>query len=110
VVFERKSINDLFGTLSQGYDRFKREIESAKKLGIHLIIIIEGGLSKILRGCPHSQRTPISIVYQLFTIRVRHNVESVFVKDREEMAQYITHYFLALEREHDDTTKRELSC
>ena len=110
VVFERKSINDLFSTLSSGYPRFKREIELSHELRISIIIIDEGSLRRILRGCSHSQRTPISIVYQLFTIRLRHNVETVFCQDRDEMSEYITHYFLAEEREHDDTTKRELSC
>ena len=110
VVFERKSINDLFSTLSSGYPRFKREIELSHELRISIIIIVEGSLRRILRGCSHSQRTPISIVYQLFTIRLRHNVETVFCQDRDEMSEYITHYFLAEEREHDDTTKRELSC
>jgi len=102
VVFERKSINDLFGTLSKGYLRFKNELSKARELGITIIIIVEGSLTKVLRGCNCSQRTPISIVYQLFTIRVRHGIETVFCKDREEVSQYITHYFLALEREHDD--------
>ena len=110
VVFERKSINDLFSTLSSGYPRFKREIELSHELRISIIIIVEGSLRRILRGCSHSQRTPISIVYQLFTIRLRHNVETVFCQDRDEMSEYITHYFLAEEREHNDTTKRELSC
>ena len=32
VVFERKSINDLYGTLSKGYSRFKREIEDRKSV------------------------------------------------------------------------------
>jgi ERCC4-type nuclease len=102
VVFERKSINDLFSTLSSGYPRFKREIESSHELRISIIIIVEGSLRRILRGCSHSQRTPISIVYQLFTIRLRHNVETVFCQDRDEMSEYITHYFLAEERNHDD--------
>ena len=102
VVFERKSINDLFGTLSQGYERFRREIKQSEQEGIRLIIIIEGSLRRVLSGCVNSKRTPISIVYQLFTIRVRYGVESVFCITREEMQEYITHYFLALEREHQD--------
>ena len=108
VVFERKSINDLFSTLSSGYPRFKREIELSHELRISIIIIVEGSLRRILRGCSHSQRTPISIVYQLFTIRLRHNVETVFCQDRDEMSEYITHYFLAEEREHNDTKSPEV--
>lgn len=102
VVFERKSINDLYGTLSAGYERFKKELGRASEAGIHVIIIVEGSLRRVLRGCNNSQRTPISIVYQLFTIRIRYGIETVFSQDRDEMSQYITHYFLALERERQD--------
>ena len=30
-VFERKTINDLYGTLSNGYERFRKEIERVKE-------------------------------------------------------------------------------
>ena len=102
VVFERKSLNDLYGTLSKGYSRFKEEITRARELQLSLIIIVEGSLRRVLSGCSNSQRTPISIVYQLFTLRVRYGIETVFCNTREEMSQYITHYFLALERERQD--------
>ena len=102
VVFERKSINDLYGTLSAGYTRFKDEIGRSEKLSIRLIIIVEGSLRRILAGCNKSQRTPISIVYQLFTIRIRYNIETVFTNNREEMSQYIYHTFRALENDYLD--------
>jgi len=65
VIFERKSIGDLFGTLSQGYSRFKKEIERARKAGITLVIVIEGTKDEILKGYKHSQRNDCSIVLQL---------------------------------------------
>jgi len=102
VVFERKFINDLYGTLSSGYDRFKREISKSKEEGITLLIIVEGSLRRVLHGCNHSKRNGISIIYQLFTLRVRYGIETVFSNNREEMSQYITHLFLSLEREYED--------
>ena len=102
VVFERKSINDLYGTLSAGYERFKKELGRASEAGIHVIIIVERSLRRVLRGCNNSQRTPISIVYQLFTIRIRYGIETVFSQDRDEMSTYITNYYLAEERHHND--------
>ena len=104
VVFERKGIGDLFSTLSGQYERIKREIEKAKEEDIKIIIIIEGSLRRVLAGYKHSQRTPISIVFQLFTLRVRYNIEAVFCNNREEMSQYIFHLFTALERERQDDT------
>lgn len=102
VVFERKSINDLYGTLSQGYSRFKREIDRAKEQNYKIIIIVEGSLKRILMGTAFSSRTPESIIYQLFTIRVRYDVETVFCPTREDMSEYITQFYIAHEKEYLD--------
>ncbi len=102
VVFERKSINDLYGTLSQGYERFKREIERAKEQNYRIIIIVEGSLKRILMGTAFSNRTPESIIYQLFTIRVRYDVETVFCPTREDMSEFITQFYIAHEKEYLD--------
>lgn len=102
VVFERKGINDLYGTLSSGYERFKREINRAKESNIKLIIIVEGTLTQVLKGVKFSKRTPISIIYQLFTLRVRHDIETVFCKDREEMAEYITQFYIAHKKHYEE--------
>jgi ERCC4-type nuclease len=50
ICFERKSISDLFGTLSAGYKRFKKEILRAKEAKVVLVIIIEGTLLKSSKG------------------------------------------------------------
>lgn len=105
IVFERKSIADLYGTLSQGYSRFKKEIERSKEQRLQLIIIVEGNLTRILHGMPFSQRTPESIVYQIFTIYARHGVQTVFCKDRDDVAEYITQFYIAHEKEFLDTLK-----
>jgi len=38
---ERKSINDLAGTLTKGYERFEKEIQRAKELGAYLVVVTE---------------------------------------------------------------------
>lgn len=98
VVFERKSLGDLFGTLTQGYERFKRELEKAKELNIKVIIIIEGTLTKVLKGYKHSQRPGISIIKQLFTLWIKYDVIPVFCKDREEMQKYIINFYSAISK------------
>lgn len=100
--FERKSIPDLYGTLSAGYERFKKEIFRAKSENIQLIIIIEGTLTKVLKGARYSMRTPESLVYQLFTISTRYNIPIVFCKDPEEVAEYITQFFISHKNEYLD--------
>ena len=96
IYFERKSLPDLFGTLTHGYERFRKEIKRAKDNGIQLHIIIEGSFTKVLFGIEHSQRPGISVIKQLFTIWVEYGVFPIFCKNREEMAQYITEYFIAV--------------
>jgi len=98
VCFERKSLNDLFGTLSKGYDRFKREIERAKSLDIKLIIVIEGTLTDVLWGIKHSERSGISVLRQLFTLWIKHGVPFYCLKDRTEMSIFITEYFKSIGR------------
>ena len=107
VVFERKSINDLFGTLGKGYERFKRELEAAKELGLQVIIIVEGTLFDVLMGIPHSQRDGSSVVKQLFSIWIRYNVYPVFCSNRVEMAQYIVHFYSAIGRRAQEDLRNE---
>lgn len=108
IVFERKSINDLYGTLSQGYERFKKEIERAKEKNIQIIIIVEGNLSRVLQGCGYSQRTPESIVYQIFTIWVRYGIQTIFCKDSEEMAEYISQFYIAHYKEYQNAKPKQI--
>ncbi|MGI9357850.1 MAG: hypothetical protein ACR2ON_00435 [Paracoccaceae bacterium] len=45
---DRKSANDLIGTLSLGnLDRFKREVSRAKELGSYLFVVIESDMSRL---------------------------------------------------------------
>ena len=98
VRFERKSIGDCFGTMTQGHDRFKREIERAKDYEVKLIIIIEGTLTKVLKGYEHSKVEGSSIVKTLFTFWEKYDVMPVFCKDREECSRYIYEFYTAIGR------------
>lgn len=110
VVFERKSIGDLFGTLTGGYDRFKSEIIRSQEFRITLILIIEGSFTKILKGYKHfNPRNPskkvcvdgLRVVRTLFSLFVRYGVIPVFCRDREEMQNYIVEYYLAIWRKRE---------
>ncbi len=93
VVWERKSIADLFGTLTFGYDRFRKEITRAEKAKIRLIIAIEGTKEKVLLGYKHSSRDPVSIIKQLETIEKKYGVKAVFFASRISMQNYIADYY-----------------
>lgn len=105
-IFERKAHGDLFGTLTKDYGRFKDEVMRAKDNDIALILIVEGSLSKIMAGFKHSGVKGISIIKTLFTLWIRYGIHPVFCKDREEVSEFIVHYFWAQER-HLLTMKKE---
>lgn len=106
IYFERKSIGDLFGTLSAGYKRFKKEILHAKGSNLLLVLIIEGTLSKVSKGIESSQRCGDEVVQQLFTLLIRYKLPFICCKDREEMTRYITEFYLAYGREYIDRKKK----
>lgn len=110
VYFERKSLTDLFGTLGEGYVRFKKEIIRAKETEKKLIIIVEKCLLAVARGCDRSYRSGDAILSQLFTIRQRYGVETVFCSNRVECAEYITHFYLSYGREYINRVKEEEKC
>ncbi len=98
VVFERKSVPDLFGTLGKGHKRFQREINRAKDSKTKMILIVEGTLSKVLKGYDRSSIKGISAVKTLFTLWIKYGVYSAWCKDRVEMTDYIYHYFTSIGR------------
>jgi hypothetical protein len=47
---DRKSENDLKGTLSKGLERFKRELERAREFDSYLYIVVETSISKLKKN------------------------------------------------------------
>ena len=86
--FERKSIADLWGTMSQNYDRFCREMARAKDSGAYIIVLIDYLYSKAT-GYNHNKRYSKSTANFIFH-RIRKmlqnydNVQFVFSGGREQ--------------------------
>ena len=93
VIWERKSIGDLYVSLTFQYDRFRKMFRRAEEKGIKVIICIEGTKEKVLEGYDHSARDPQSIIKQLETIRTKYNVDHLFFKTRHQMSAYIEQFF-----------------
>lgn len=98
IVFERKGISDLFGTMTNSYERFKKEMERAKISQMKLILIIEGTYTDVWNGIEHSQFSGESMIKKLHMLQVRYDLETVFCESRRVMARYIAGLFLAVER------------
>lgn len=98
VVFERKSIGDLFGSLTGGMDRFKRMLERAKSVDVQVYLLIEAPIEKVYQGYEHSQVGGDQIVRTIFSLKVRHGLEPVFCNSRNEMKAHIVETYSAIER------------
>ena len=98
VVVERKGLGDLFGTMTSGYDRFKKEMERAKVSNMKLIIAVEGTYSDVWNGTEHSQFSGESMIKKLAMLQVRHDIETWFCESRRVMARRICDLFWAVER------------
>lgn len=98
IVFERKGFSDLWGTMTSGYDRFKREMERAKADNMKLILIIEGSYSEVWNGFERSQVEGPSMLKKLATLYVKYDLEYHFCESRRVMARRIADTFSAVER------------
>ena len=98
IVFERKGFSDLWGTMTSGYDRFKREMERAKKDNVKLILIIEGTYTDVWNGFERSQYDGASMLKKLATLYTKYDLEYIFCESRRVMARRIVDTFSAIER------------
>jgi len=96
--FERKGFGDLYGTMTSGYARFKRELELAKENKFSIILLIEGTMREVAGGYHHSKFTGDSMLKKLAMLYVRYGLEYHFFQDRREMARYIEEIFSAVKR------------
>ena len=100
---ERKSIQDLIGTLSGGYERFCNEIERSEEEGANLIILVENDLSsslafnKLKRTYKKGVRTnPKHIFHNIRSVIQEYpNIQFLFVKDRIESVRVMKRIFFS---------------
>lgn len=98
VVFERKSLGDLFSTMTSGHERFKSEILLAREHNVRLYLGIEALLKDVRKGYKYSSFKGESCISKLFTLWAKYGVQPVFCDGRRELAAYILETFKALER------------
>jgi len=100
VIFERKSVPDLLGTLTGGYDRFAREVARAHEEGYRLVIIVEKPITDIIKGTKHSKVNGLAVLRTMFTLMIKHGVPFVCCKNREEMSKYIAEFFYSYAKDY----------
>jgi ERCC4-type nuclease len=98
IVFERKGFSDLWGTMTSGYERYKREMKKAEADGVKLILIIEGSYTDVWNGFERSKFDGASMLKKLATLYVKYDHEYVFCESRRVMARRIVDVYSAVER------------
>lgn len=90
ITFERKSVQDLVGTLTSGHTRFLREMERMRTFKAKYILI-EHTPDILYNYCAKHgwQRKFNTIIQSLLAYACHYQVRVRFCKDREDMAEYI---------------------
>lgn len=105
IVVERKGLGDLYGTMTSGYERFKRMMDKAKRDKIQIVLAIEGTMRQVAMGYEHSKYSGESMLKKLFMLWVKYDLVPIFCEDRASMARMIEELFDAIRRNYSTTPK-----
>lgn len=97
---ERKSLTDLIGTISGGYERFHNEIKRAQEAEAYLVVLVEEKINNALafNFLPHISRkikaTPDFIFHRIRTLIQRYpHIQFLFVDGRKESSRVMERIF-----------------
>ncbi len=98
---ERKSISDFIGTMSGGFERFKKEIERSIEKDAYLIILVEDILTNCMsfNYLPHVSKkikaTPEFVFHNVRQLIQEYpSIQFLFVKGRRESSRLIQRIFI----------------
>lgn len=101
---ERKSPNDLYGTLLKGHKRFRRELQRAEFLGIRLAVYVEVSkevfLRKLYPGSDYQMTSGEILEKIIKTMTIRYDLEFVWCRNRQHMAELVMRRLKNEERKH----------
>lgn len=93
ICIERKSINDFYGTMASGEERFEQEIKRAQNAGFYLIVLVEEPMEKLYEN-PYRINKPEYALHQMRTLIQKYPmIQFVFVYDRREASEIILKIF-----------------
>jgi hypothetical protein len=93
LAIERKSLSDLYGTLSGGRERFEREIQKAQKLEGYIVVVVESTLNNMIyQKQKFGKASGEFIAHNMRQLlRKYDNLQFVFCDGREEAKQRTLH-------------------
>lgn len=101
ICFDRKSISDLYSTMTHGYERWKKVMQKAKDAGHKLILITEGTYSDVKEGYSHSEFSGEAMIKKLHTLMIKYDLDWWPCENRRVMASRIVDTFLAVARHYE---------
>ena len=101
ICFDRKSISDLYSTMTHGYERWKKVMQKAKDAGHKLILITEGTYSDVKEGYSHSEFSGEAMIKKLHTLMIKYELDWWPCENRRVMASRIVDTFLAVARHYE---------
>lgn len=94
---ERKSGNDLYGSILQGHERFRNEIQRANEKGIRLAVFVECPketfIGKKFKGGFRLHCKPGVLRKIVTTIQDKYELEIVWCKDRDDLREKALQWF-----------------
>ena len=81
ISIERKTADDLIGSITKGRDRFERELHRGKALD-YFALVIEVSLSDLSNGRYRSEMNPKAAVQSLLTFSIRYDLPVFFCENR----------------------------
>ena len=107
IVFERKALGDFFSSFGGRYKAEKAKLRKAHRANVLYKVIIEEPLTEVLKGPDYGKVSGLGLARTMFTWMERYEVETIFCKNRKEMATYIAERFYAYGKEYTENKKRD---
>lgn len=86
IMIERKTIGDLWGSLTHGRERFMREMDRAKEYPARFLII-EGTVKDIMNGFRYSKVSPDFIFASLISLQIKYGIHVIYTHKQTSVAQ-----------------------
>jgi len=104
ISIERKSVNDLVGSLTSGRERFERELHRGMALQ-YFALVVEASLSDLSNGRYRSEMKPKAAIQSVLAFSVRYNLPVFFVENRKYGARVTESLLLKYAREMEKRLK-----
>lgn len=81
ITIERKTVNDIYGSLGKGRRRFENECQRMKDYK-YKAIVIEASLQELLKQPLNSQMNPKVVINSLISLSVKYDIKVWFCSNR----------------------------